>query len=163
MLQKPIDPAVYGLYGLHQEQQTKPHSDELHEALKSAINKYSQAYLVVDGLDEYPENERNILLGYLATTGASVMMTSRPHVNLGLARFPNLEIHEIKATETDMCQYIKTRIAASHRLSKHVQTQPELHDQIQSGILKNVDGMWVLINSLVLEYICHGCLQVSAY
>ncbi|KAJ7193742.1 ankyrin repeat-containing domain protein [Mycena pura] len=139
---KPISPELQKFYELHHERQTEPNSDELFEVLKFAVGKYLKAYLVIDGLDEYPENERNALLRYLAKSGALVLMTSRHHINLGFF-FPDLGIQEISATEADIRRYLEARIAESPRLSRLIENHPGLYAEIESVILNNIDGMFL--------------------
>ncbi|KAJ7444013.1 ectomycorrhiza-induced ankyrin-domain/NACHT-domain-containing protein [Mycena latifolia] len=103
-------------------------------------------YIIVDALDEYPEDQRNILLEHLSMLQGpttSLMMTSRPHVTLD-DLFPDVLGLEIKATEDDIRQYVDKQIRKSPRLSKHVQIRPELHDEIKSTISSNTDGMFLL-------------------
>ncbi|KAJ7193741.1 ankyrin repeat-containing domain protein [Mycena pura] len=143
VFRKPIGAVLHNSYELHLEQQTKPSLDELLELLKSALTEYLKAYLIIDGLDEYPEKERNVLLRYLAKCRASVLMTSRPHTNPGFF-FPDLSIQEIRATEADISRYLEARIVESPLLSRHIPAQPELYTEIESAILNSIDGMFLL-------------------
>ncbi|KAJ7136752.1 ankyrin repeat-containing domain protein [Mycena epipterygia] len=140
----PLPPSVHELYKHHRERDTRPSSDEVFKILRSAVAEHSKIFFVVDALDEYPEDERNILLEYLGMLRPAVnlMITSRPHVSLGC--FPSLETIEIRATEGDIRQYLDMHILKSKRLSKHVETRPELREEIQSNIISNVDGMFLL-------------------
>jgi hypothetical protein len=131
-----------GLYDYHQERRTRLNLEEFRKALESAINQYSKVYFIIDALDEYPEHPRHLFLEYLGTLGPQVhiMMTSRPHLDLG-AVFPGLRMIEIQATEEDIYRYLAMQIKNSPRLSKHIQTRPELVDEIQSKIVANCKGM----------------------
>jgi hypothetical protein len=142
VLGKPVPIGVSALYDYHTERQTRPHLDEFRKALTSATAEYPKVYLVIDALDEYPEDRRHLLLQFLSTLGSQVnmMITSRPHINLG-SIFPNLQILDIQATEEDICEYLAGQFRASFRLSKHIQARPELHDEIQSKIISNSQGM----------------------
>jgi hypothetical protein len=55
--------------------------------------------------------------------------------------FPNTPALEIWATEEDIRRYLDAQIQNSFRLSKHVQSHPELHQEIENQIISNVDGM----------------------
>ncbi|KAJ6546724.1 ankyrin repeat-containing domain protein [Mycena vulgaris] len=143
---KPIPPEATQLYDNHHERSSKPSLDEILQILRSAIAEYSKVYLIIDALDEYPEPQRNILLEYLSTMigpTINLMLTSRPHIALQPS-FPKLDILEIRAAEDDICRYIEMRVLKSPRLSKHVRTRPELHGEIRSKILTNVEGMFLL-------------------
>ncbi|KAJ7435622.1 ankyrin repeat domain-containing protein [Mycena latifolia] len=145
MLGKHIPPLVHTLYEHHLARRTRPNIDELRKALDLAVALYPMVYIIIDALDEYPENYRHRFLKYLGRLGpkVNIMMTSRPHINLD-AQFPNMRTIEIHATEEDIHKYLDTQIQNSVRLSKHVQTRPELQDEIQSKILGNAKGMFLL-------------------
>ncbi|KAJ7483609.1 ankyrin repeat domain-containing protein [Mycena latifolia] len=145
MLGKPIPPAVHTLYDYHHERQTRPQLEEVRKALDLAIAQYHKVYLIVDALDEYPEPHRHRFLTYLATLAPNVniLMTSRPHVDLD-SHFPNLKVIEIYATEEDIHKYLEIEIQNSVRLSKHVRTRPESKVEIQSKIIENSRGMFLL-------------------
>ncbi|KAJ7117132.1 hypothetical protein C8R44DRAFT_593899, partial [Mycena epipterygia] len=144
VLGKPIHPEVHALYEKHREQQTRLTLDEVYKTLSLSVAQYSKVYLIVDAVDEYPEEQRTILLESLAAIDGNVMLTSRPHIDPDSTALPNLQLVEIQATEDDMQQYIATQISKSTRLSKHIRTRPELADEIQSKILTNVNGMFLL-------------------
>ncbi|KAJ6469693.1 hypothetical protein DFH09DRAFT_1380902 [Mycena vulgaris] len=140
---KPIPPEATQLYDNHHERSSKPSLDEILQILRSVTAEYSKVYLIVDALDEYPEPQRNILLEYLSPMigpTVTLMLTSRPHIALHPS-FPNLDILEIRAAEDGICRYIDMRVLKSPRLFKHVRTRSELHGEIRSKILTNVEGM----------------------
>ncbi|KAJ7032335.1 hypothetical protein C8F04DRAFT_1040646 [Mycena alexandri] len=157
VLGKPVPTGVSALYDYHMERQTRPQSDEFIKALNSAAAEYHKVYLVIDALDEYPEDRRHLFLQFLRTASSQVniMVTSRPHINLE-SIFPNLQILDIQATEDDIREYLDGQFKASSRLSKHIQARPELHDEIQSRIISNSQGMFLLaklhIESLVAKH-----------
>ncbi|KAJ7223973.1 ankyrin repeat-containing domain protein [Mycena rebaudengoi] len=143
---KPLVASVHTLYEHHHERRTRPSVQEIDDELRSAIAEYSKVYLVIDALDEYPEDQRHWLLNHLATLGpiTNVMLTSRPHVTLNPTLFPEMHTLEIRATEDDIRRYVDSHIQMSPRLSRHVQSRPELHQEIEVKILNNVEGMFLL-------------------
>ncbi|KAJ7483618.1 ankyrin repeat-containing domain protein [Mycena latifolia] len=156
MLGKHIPALVHSLYEHHLDRRTRPNIDEFHKALDLAVAMHPKVYLIIDALDEYPENYRHRFLKYVATLGpkVNIMMTSRPHINLD-SQFPNLKTIEIHATEDDIHKYVDTQIQNSVRLSKHIHTRPELCNEIQATIGENAKGMFLLaklhIESLVTK------------
>ncbi|KAJ7483613.1 ankyrin repeat domain-containing protein [Mycena latifolia] len=156
MLGKHIPPPVHSLYEHHLDRRTRPNIDEFHKALGLAVALHPKVYLIIDALDEYPENYRHRFLKYLGTLGpkVNIMMTSRPHINVD-SQFPNLKTIEICATEDDIHKYVDTQIQNSVRLSKHICTRPELCNEIQATIGENAKGMFLLaklhIESLVTK------------
>ncbi|KAJ7278197.1 ankyrin repeat domain-containing protein [Mycena rebaudengoi] len=144
------------LYHKHHEKETKPTVDELRALLSSVVADYSKVYIVIDALDEYVENKRHMLLKHLAALrpGINLLLTSRPHITPKMF-FPNTPALEIRATEEDIRQYLDAQIQNSFRLLKHVQSHPELRQEIENQIIGNVDGMFLLaklhIDSLTIK------------
>ncbi|KAJ7239382.1 hypothetical protein B0H12DRAFT_1136112, partial [Mycena haematopus] len=159
LVDKPIPSTVSDMYLRHFSRGTRPSLDEILEALRSIMAKYDKIYFVVDALDEYPEDERNVLLEYLSTITLgppiiNLLMTSRPNITL-TPFFSDVILLEIRAVDDDIRQYVETHIKKSSRLSRHVQSRPELRDEISSKIIKNVQGMFMLaklhMNSLATK------------
>ncbi|KAJ6586375.1 ankyrin repeat-containing domain protein [Mycena vulgaris] len=148
VVDKSLPTSVHTVYNHHKERQTRPSLNEVLKILHTTISEYSKVYFVVDALDEYPEGQRKIFIKYLATAmgghDANLMMTSRPHITLPDALFPDLESMEIRAAEDDIRQYVDTHILESPRLSRHVQTRPELREEIRGTIIRNAEGMFLL-------------------
>ncbi|KAJ7278295.1 ankyrin repeat domain-containing protein [Mycena rebaudengoi] len=112
---------------------------------KPILPNYSKVYIVIDALDEYPETKRHALLKHLAALKPNInlLFTSRPHITPEIF-FPNTPALEIRATEEDIHRYLDAHIQNSFRLSKHIQSRPELHQEIENQIIGNVDGMFLL-------------------
>ncbi|KAJ7210947.1 ankyrin repeat domain-containing protein [Mycena rebaudengoi] len=136
---------AHGLYAKHYEKRTRPSLEEMHTVLHSAVGSYSKVYFIIDALDEYPEHRRHKLLKYLAgfRPELNLLLTSRPHVEPETF-FPNTPSLEIRATEEDIRHYVEGQIQGSPRLSKHVQSHPELRQEIETKIISKVDGMFLL-------------------
>ncbi|KAJ7500128.1 hypothetical protein FB451DRAFT_50793 [Mycena latifolia] len=145
VLGKSIGSAAQSAYDQHSEKGTKPSLEEIYQILRSAMTEWSKVYIVVDALDEYPEEERYILLGYLAVMGPTVnlMLTSRPNISLHNS-LANLQVIEIRANEVDIQSYLDEQIRISPRLSLHVNARPVLRHEIVSGIIDKADGMFLL-------------------
>ncbi|KAJ6528107.1 ankyrin repeat-containing domain protein [Mycena capillaripes] len=132
------------LHQQHFEMGTTPDLDDVYEVLRSAIRQYSRIYIIVDAIDEYPEDQRFIVLECLALLGSNVnlMITSRPHVAPD-ASLPNLHALEIRAREEDVRKYVDAQIRKS-RLSRHLQARPDLRNELHAKITDNIDGMFLL-------------------
>jgi hypothetical protein len=131
------------LYERHKEKHTTPTLEEVVHVLRSSLLGLSKVYIIVDAVDEYPEIPRRVLLHRLAAVGSNInlMLTSRPHIRLEPI-FPNLETLDICAMPEDIQQYVDAQINMSPRLSKHVQSQPNLRKAIHSKISSHtLDGM----------------------
>jgi hypothetical protein len=142
VLGRPIPPAVCALYDHHKERRTRPPLADFFRALNSAVAQYPKVYLVIDALDEYPEDKRHKFLQNLGTLGShvNILITSRPHINLD-SIFLGLKIIDIHATEDDINKYLEGQFGTSPRLSRHIRTRPELQDEIQLKIIANSKGM----------------------
>ncbi|KAJ7291345.1 ankyrin repeat-containing domain protein [Mycena rebaudengoi] len=149
--ERPISAAVQKLYQKHQKQRTRPSLAEVCDIVRSTVAEWSRVFIVVDALDEYPEDHRRILLDTLAAIGAvSLLLTSWPNI-APEAFFPTVPVVEIRAREEDIRRYIDVHIQTSARLSKHIQARPELRAEIESKIISNVDGMQVLLLFLLAK------------
>ncbi|KAJ7152007.1 ankyrin repeat-containing domain protein [Mycena filopes] len=135
---------VKALHEKHSEKKTTPSLAEIEKIVHSEVSK-SNVYLVVDAVDEYPEELRQILLPALAAMGptCNLMMTSRPHITPGPA-FQNIKYLEIHADMDDIRAYVNMEIHKSPHLSKFVQKQPALKEEIHARISGRVDGIVLL-------------------
>ncbi|KAJ7157780.1 ankyrin repeat-containing domain protein [Mycena filopes] len=105
-------------YQKHLEKKTAPSLAEIENIVHSEIG-ISKVYIVVDAVDEYPEDLRQILLSALAAMGptCNLMMTSRPHIIPGPA-FLNIKFLEIYANMDDIQANVNMEIQKSPHLSK---------------------------------------------
>lgn len=81
VFQKPISSTMRQLYEIHQwEQRTRPSLEGTCSVLCTTVSELSSVFIVVDALDEYPEEQRDTLLHCLSALGPTVnlMFTSRP-------------------------------------------------------------------------------------
>ncbi|KAJ7165398.1 hypothetical protein C8R46DRAFT_901150, partial [Mycena filopes] len=133
--------AVRTLYKGHLEKKTTPSLAEIENTVHNEIGM-SKVYIVVDAVDEYPEELRQILLPALAAMGptCNLMMTSRPHITPSSA-FQNIKFLEIHADMDDIQAYVNMEINKSPHLSKFVQKQPTLMGEIHARISGKVAGM----------------------
>ncbi|KAJ7336936.1 ankyrin repeat-containing domain protein [Mycena albidolilacea] len=140
-----IGPLAKKLYHRHHEKRTAPSLAEIVDLVLSTFDEFSKVYIIVDAIDEYPDGQQWILLQRLAAMGPTVnlMITSRPNIT-PYASLPNLKAVDIHATEEDLRTYVDAEIQSSRRLSRHVQTRPELQDEIHSKISCIADGMFLL-------------------
>ncbi|KAF7344738.1 ANK-REP-REGION domain-containing protein [Mycena venus] len=145
VLGQEVGPLAMQLYQQYHEKGTTPSLDDICNILNSSLIHYPKVYIIVDALDEYPEDWRWILLQHLITMGptVNVMITSRPNITPG-ASHPNLEAIEICAKEEDLRKYVDTQIQRSPRLLMHLQTQPELREETHTKISGTADGMFLL-------------------
>ncbi|KAJ6568602.1 ankyrin repeat-containing domain protein [Mycena capillaripes] len=132
------------IYEEHLKERTPPSTEEVVQVLRSSLPHFSKIYLIVDAVDEYPEDKRWILLRHLAEmcNNVDLMITSRPHILPQSTSFHTFETLDIRPTEEDLRRYVEGQIDSSPRLSKHVHKQPSLREDIHLKINDHtVDGM----------------------
>ena len=146
VLDRDIGSIAENLYRQHREKRTAPSLQDIAGILSSSLKEFSQVFIVIDAIDEYPEDQRFILLEHFAeqmglSLHVNLMVTSRPHVAAG-PTLPNVETLEIGVMPEDVQKFVNAKIDSSSRLSKHVKRQPKLREDIHSKISSNtVDGM----------------------
>jgi hypothetical protein len=141
---KPMASLVHELYNKHSEQSTRPSLQEIYSVLHAAVSDCTYVFVVVDALDEYPEEHRDTLLRHLWNLGstARLMLTSRPHIGINHI-IPNVETLDVRASEEDIRRYLEGQILKSSRLSRHVNKPSGLRESIEDKIVKRSDGMRV--------------------
>ncbi|KAJ6526214.1 hypothetical protein DFH09DRAFT_1371675 [Mycena vulgaris] len=156
VVRKPISSAVRDLYKKHREQRTRSSLEDADSILRSTISEYSNVFIIIDALDEYPEKQRDIFLLCLSSLGPTVnlMLTSRPHININ--HVGNPEILKIRATEDDIRRHVNAEILRSSRLFRHTENRPGLWKEIETVIVQRSDGMFLLaklhIDSLTTKH-----------
>ncbi|KAJ6521454.1 hypothetical protein DFH09DRAFT_215565 [Mycena vulgaris] len=157
VVDKPISSTVYSLYVKHHERRTRPSLEEIRDIFCSTLSQSSNVFIVVDALDEYPEQQRDILLRGLSSLGSTVhlMLTSRPHITANHI-FRTLETLEIRAKEDDIRKHLDAEIFRSSRLLRHIENRPDLREEIETTIVRQSDGMFLLaklhIDSLTTKH-----------
>ncbi|KAJ7044895.1 ankyrin repeat-containing domain protein [Mycena alexandri] len=148
---------VQKLHQKHLEKRTRPSLADIHDVLRSVVSEWSRVYIVVDALDEYPEDQRRILLEHLTVLDSTVnlMLTSRPHIALDTVLPLGFGELEIRGSDTDIRKYVDQRIQNSERLSLLVRVWPRLREEIILKIVRTAGGMFLLaklnIESLAMQ------------
>ncbi|KAJ7321988.1 hypothetical protein DFH08DRAFT_788589 [Mycena albidolilacea] len=143
-LGKPMASLVHELYNKHRERSTRPSLQEIYSVLHAAVSDYTCVFVVIDALDEYPEDYRDTLLRHLWNLGstARLMLTSRPHIGVDHI-IPNVETLDVRASVEDIRRYLEGQILKSSRMSRHVNKPSGLRESIEDKIVKRSDGMRV--------------------
>ncbi|KAJ7465134.1 ankyrin repeat-containing domain protein [Mycena latifolia] len=145
-LNHPMTIDITSLYEYHHRQGTRPPHEEILAILQSTIARYSKVFIIVDALDECPEDghTRDILLNNLLQLGPHVnlMLTSRPHVDIS-ATLGDFEALEIRGTREDIQKFVDAQIFLSSRLKRHVTAREELLLEISDCVLDKANGMFL--------------------
>jgi hypothetical protein len=129
------------LHDQHKDKRTRPSFDEISKTLHDVAAMYSRVFIVVDALDEYQVSDGcrmrllSEILSLQAKCGANLFTTSRfiPEI---IETFKDAISLEIRASDEDMRIYLTNRISNSE-----FDVLKSYHDEIQTAIIKAVDGM----------------------
>jgi hypothetical protein len=135
--------SVKALYEKHKDKRTPLSFDEISKTFQSVAATYSRVFIVIDALDECQAFDgcRTRLLTEISTIqakfGANVFATSRfiPEIT---EKFEGSISLEIRASEEDVRRYLDGHM---FRLPGFVSRNPELQEEIKTGIVLLVQGM----------------------
>jgi Cdc6-like AAA superfamily ATPase len=142
---------IKSLYDSHQDKRTRLSFDEISRALQSIVTMYSRVFILIDALDEckVSHNCRKTFLSELfslqAKCGANLFATSRfiPEISENFQESISLEI---RASEHDVRRYVDSYMSY---LPSFVGRSPDLQEEVKTGIVKAVDGMYVVLIVLI--------------
>ena len=138
---RPISTKAKDVHKKHEERRTGPSIGEVMEVLRSEIGSYSKSkvFIVVDALDECPDQVRQGLLAQLGALLPSVqlMITSRPHIS---PEFSPMEL-EVRASDEDLRRYVDARMVRDCRLAKLLEGREKLRKDIRRHVVDNAKGM----------------------
>ena len=135
---------IKDMYKQHTKEKTRPSLAEYLRLLHMVVQMFSQAFLLVDALDECKEEDgaRKRFLAALKelSAGVHLVVTSRwvPAIESEFSEALKLEI---RADSEDVAQYVRFRIATTPRLMRHVVADPMLESMISRKIADNCHGM----------------------
>ncbi|RKU40803.1 hypothetical protein DL546_003127 [Coniochaeta pulveracea] len=144
--QSTLPAGVQLLYDKHKDRRTRPTFDDLSKTLRSVVSAYSKVFVVVDALDEcqMANGCRDRLVKEISDLAShsktSFFATSRfiPKIT---ERFTGTKTLEIQASANDVRRYVEGHIS---RLPSFVTRNPPLQGEVATGIIKAVDGMFLL-------------------
>jgi hypothetical protein len=145
-----ISEEVQSLYECHIRKNSHLTVDEVFSALQSEIGYYNRVNILIDALDECNDDDgtRQVLLSKLrvlqATNIVNLMVTSRFNLTIQQEFQSALQL-EITASGQDVHMYLKGQM---HRLPNFVAKKVGLQNEIISGIVETVDGMYATITRI---------------
>ena len=135
---------IRDMYKQHTKEKTRTSLAEYLRLLHMVVQMFSQAFLLVDALDECKEEDgaRKRFLAALEelSAGVHLVVTSRwvPAIESEFSEALKLEIH---ADSEDVARYVRSRVATTPRLMRHVVADPMLESMISRKIADNCHGM----------------------
>jgi hypothetical protein len=131
-----IPGSIDSLYSKHRSRNTFPSRQELQEELKSLINGYSQVFVVIDALDEYPEQDRTLLINSaILPLHCNLLVTSRD-LALIQQQFRDMPRLDIAASPADLAKYVEDRIDNEPRLQKLVKDTSQRQELVKIVVAK---------------------------
>ena len=143
------------LYAKHTRYRTKPTIEEMVSIVEAEVRRHSAVFLVVDALDECPEDGRVRAtfverLQYILTATTSTDTKVRLLVTSRLAKniFPDANETEIRATDPDVkrliCQRIKDGLSDDDEISQSIRQNEALKNALVRMIVERAGKMYVL-------------------
>jgi len=123
---------------------------EISKALHSVATMFSKVFIIIDALDECQASDgcRSKFLDEVfniqAKCGINFMATSRPIPEIS-EKFSGAQSVTIIATAEDVRKYVHGHLS---QLPSFVRRNPELREEIVSGIVRVIDGMYVVTNTV---------------
>ncbi|KAF4636667.1 hypothetical protein G7Y89_g1421 [Cudoniella acicularis] len=137
---------VKTLYDRHSDRRTRPLLDEILGFLQSVAVTYLRVFILVDALDECQISDgcrQRFLSGLFnlqSKCGVNLFATSRSISSIE-EEFEGDIMLEIRASEEDVRRYLDGHM---FQLPRFVVRSVELQEEIKTGIVKAVDGMFLL-------------------
>jgi hypothetical protein len=127
----------------HWAKQTRPSRDQLLSALQHELSSYPHVYIVIDALDELPEDLLYDFVDILRSspTSAHILMTSRDIPSISTL-FPDDERLDILADDHDMRTYIEGQVGKPGMLSRQINIAPSIKEQVVAGVIEKARGMY---------------------
>ena len=144
-----IPDAIVHIYEHHRAKGTRPTLTDLSRMLQLTAESFSQAYIMIDALDELQNTDgvRSSLISKIHILQVAIpvqmMLTSRYDPSLGSA-FERHSYLEIRAYPEDIRRYVSGHMV---RLVECVLESPPLQEAITRTVVSSVDGMFVASNS----------------
>ncbi len=119
--------------------------DNLTKILAQELKSFDRVYIILDALDEFPENDGgqeklvNVLRGL--GSNARLLVMSRDIPSIG-SLFKTDTWLDIWATDEDIKTYLKTKLS-SGRLARHIKGRGDLREEVLSGVTNKADGTYV--------------------
>ncbi|KAL9121680.1 MAG: hypothetical protein Q9187_001757 [Circinaria calcarea] len=138
-------PEVTALYEQHSPRNTTPSLSEYARVLQQQVLCFSDVYLIIDALDECPDNARSEVLDEINRLPSNIhfLATSR-HIPTIERRFRDAPRLEVKARDEDIMTYLTSWIDGKDACGGLISADPTLRDSVISTITKKADGMFLL-------------------
>lgn len=140
-----IKDELLSLYERHARNRTRPLLNEYMSLLRTTLDAFSKAVIIIDGLDECPDSARKDFITKIREIQPAVctFITSRylPTIEQNLIDAIRIEI---EPSDDDIRKYLEQRLAKWDTLKNHVKKDPGLHNKIIDSIVAKAKRMFLL-------------------
>jgi hypothetical protein len=121
---------------------TRPIEQDWLKLLQTLVPLFSRVYIIIDALDEFPNNDRDGLLHALISLKASLLISSRPSIAFDLLR--HVELIDIgNENGRDIEFFIDQRFRESSNLSSLVREKESVRSEINAKLKEISKNMYV--------------------
>ena len=138
-----IFPIIEPIYDNHQRKETRPNKHELQELLKKLLDSFEKAYIIVDALDEVPDDARPDLLEVLLSLPANLLLTSRPLATLEQCHSNAAYVHLEDENWKDIKLFLEKEIDKSPSLTTMLKGKETVRKEICAKLKQKSRGMYV--------------------
>ncbi|RSL87145.1 hypothetical protein CDV31_016307 [Fusarium ambrosium] len=136
------------------EKRSLPTNEERILLVKALSRLFQKTYILIDALDECPEDNREAFISLAEQVKSSVhlLITSRSNLDLTMS-FKNLSRINVFAHSSDVEAYLNSKMSAKMRMRSFIAKDPTLRDDVINKLLEKADGMFLLAH-LQMEHVC---------
>lgn len=137
------------LYHFESFSKGRASSKAYQNAIRAEVNRFSKVFLVIDGLDGFPEKDRLLNRLQKLPEHAQLLVTLREAKNLDKINYVNA-----RAPEEDLCRYILSRIhrdaSLAHLVDEDDYSVSDLQEDILQAVIEKSHGLYALILPVLL-------------
>ena len=139
---------VVELYKKHSSmKEAPPDPADILELLERKIRCYHTVFVVIDALDECDNEDRTGMRLFDALKclqpNVRLLITSRPLPDI-VKEFENEPRIEIRAPDTDIRDFVRSRLEVEPRLKKHMQADTKFGELIEDAVVEKSEGMFLM-------------------
>ena len=139
--QEIVFPILEPIYDDYKKKDIRPSNDALLYLLKKLLNLFEKAYIIVDALDEAPDDTRPDLLDALRLLPASLFLTSRPLEMLEQYHSNAAYIHIERENQNDIEHFLEKKINKSPWLTTMLRGKEAIRKEICTKLKEKSQGM----------------------
>jgi hypothetical protein len=124
-------PIIEPVYKDHQRKETRPSKQEIQQLVQKLVKLFKKTYIILDALDELPEDARDHLSTVLSPLRASLLITSRP---LQLLEAADAIVRIDVQNQQDIEIFIDKEIEETRRLRDMLRERQDVRKKICTSL-----------------------------